>query len=64
MLPAVDTRALDLLARPPRVGGHPLLREHPTPRSDRRFGAMPGLQKRKKSMRLSIDTGEWIATRI
>ena len=50
----------DLLARPPRVGQHPLLREHPAPHSDRRCGAMPDLQKRKKSMQQSQDTGEWM----
>ena len=44
LLSAVNTRAVDLLARPPRFGRHPLLREHPAPPSDRRRGAIPSLQ--------------------
>jgi len=39
------------------------LREHLAPRSARRCGAMPGLQRKKKSMRPSMDTDQLKPTR-
>jgi hypothetical protein len=58
---AAETRVL-VLARP-GVVRPPLLREHPAPRSARRCGAMLGLQRKKKSMRRSTDTGQRMPTR-
>jgi hypothetical protein len=36
---AAETRALDLLARPPGAARYPPLHEHPSPRSALRYGA-------------------------